>query len=46
MKGGRSMTPKKVNTIHITKEERDIVSALRDPVKKRKLLEVKEKGAK
>ena len=40
------MTPKEVNTIRITKEERDIVSALRDPVKKRKLLEVKEKGAK
>ncbi|WP_275533505.1 hypothetical protein [Flavonifractor sp. An4] len=40
------MTSKKVNTIHITKEERDIVSALRDPAKRRKLLEVKEKGAK
>ena len=40
------MTPKKAKTIHIKKEERDIVSALRDPVKRHKLLEVKEKGAK
>ena len=40
------MTPKETKTIHITKEERSIVSALRDPVKKRKLLAVKEKGAK